>query len=158
MRFYSCGNMYLSSIQQGIQAFHCLGEMIVGFGASIETKQAHIMNDWIKNHKTLICLNGGNNQSLTELYALLTREDNPGYPVAKFHEDEQSMGGMLTSVGVILPERMYDAVWVMPDEQYPAWEGGEGRWFVNDGLYPGTQFTGWEAEVLTAIKGMSLAR
>lgn len=158
MRFYSAGNFYLSSIQQGIQAFHCLGEMIIKYGARKETDEAHDLNNWIQNHKTLICVNGGNNHALNEFYALLTREDAGSYPVAKFHEDEISMGGMLTCVGIVLPERLYDAVWVMPSELFPMWEGGEGRWFENDGLYPGTQITGWESEVVTAIKKMGIAR
>lgn len=157
MRFYSAGNMYLSSIQQGIQAFHVLGEMAVNYQSipGFETEPTEMFRDWARNHKTLICVNGGNNESLTALYALLAREDNPGYPVAKFHEDEQSMGGMLTAVGIVLPERLYDAEWVMPDELYPAWEGGEGRWFVKG---TGNWLEGWESEVTSTIKRMGLAR
>ena len=33
MRAYFFGNMYLSSIQQGIQAAHCLGEMFLKYDA-----------------------------------------------------------------------------------------------------------------------------
>lgn len=99
MRFYAAGNMYLSSIQQGIQAFHCLGEMVKG------NSNNPLFQDWLHNHKTLICLNGGNNDSLNALYVLLRESE---YPVAKFHEDESSMAGMLTSVGIIVPEKIYN--------------------------------------------------
>lgn len=142
MRFYSYSNFYLSPIQIGIQAFHCLGEMIIKYGAHKETEQAHLLNDWIQNHKTLICLNGGNNASLIELHTLLTRVDNPGYPVVKFHEDEESMGGMLTTVGIVLPAKIYEAV---PIDEV-ACE------LTYDGLTP------WEIEVLQKIKRMPLAR
>jgi hypothetical protein len=90
--------MYLSSIQQGIQAFHCLGEM------TLEHTGNKMFEDWLSIHKTLICINGGNNESLNALYELLKESD---YPVAKFHEDNASMGGMLTCVGIIVPEKIY---------------------------------------------------
>ncbi len=101
MRFYSAGNMYLSSIQQGIQAFHCLGEM------TLEHTGNKMFKDWISVHKTLICLNGGNNKSLNEFWELVRYQKQ--FPVVKFHEDEQSMAGMLTCVGIIVPEEIYGA-------------------------------------------------
>ena len=122
--------MYLSSIQQGIQAFHCLGEMIRDRGAEVA-----MVDEWLHNHKTLICLNGGNNKSLTEFYDMIV--DNPLYPVAKFHEDEQSMGGMLTCVGIIVPERIYEA-----NLEDPAF----------------TDLFDWELELATKLRRMPLAR
>jgi hypothetical protein len=130
MRFYAAGNMYLSSIQQGIQAFHCLGEMVSNRGAEIG-----MVDEWLHNHKTLVCLNGGNNKSLTEFYDMIV--DNPLYPVAKFHEDDQSMGGMLTCVGIIVPERIYAA-----NLEDPAF----------------TDLFDWEIELATKLRRMPLAR
>ena len=101
MRFYSAGNMYLSSIQQGIQAFHCLGEM------TLEHTGNKMFEDWLSIHKTLICINGGNNETLNDFYNLVRYQSQ--FPVAKFHEDEQSMAGMLTCVGIIVPEEIYGA-------------------------------------------------
>jgi hypothetical protein len=101
MRFYSAGNMYLSSIQQGIQAAHCVGEM------TLEHTGNTMFEDWLSIHKTLICLNGGNNKSLNEFWELVRYQKQ--FPVAKFHEDEQSMAGMLTCVGIIVPEKIYGA-------------------------------------------------
>ena len=137
MRFYAAGNMYLSSIQQGIQAFHCLGEM-VGKYSSSKIGEVHantVFHEWLTDHKTLVCLNGGNNASLTEFYNLIC--DNPLYPVAKFHEDEQSMGGMLTCVGIIVPERIYAA-----NLEDPAF----------------TDLFDWEIELATKLRRMPLAR
>lgn len=129
MRFYAAGNAYLSSIQQGIQAFHCLGEM-----TQHNTTNTQFI-DWLCNHKTLICVNGGNNQSLNEFYNVIV---NSGYPVAKFHEDDASMAGMLTCVGIIVPERVYAADLYDPQT-------------VN-------KLTENELSIATALKRMPLAR
>ena len=101
MRFYAVGNMYLSSIQQGIQAAHCVGEM------ALKILGNKYVSEWLHTHKTLICLNGGNNKSLSDFYDLVRYQSQ--FPVAKFHEDEQSMAGMLTCVGIIVPKEIYEA-------------------------------------------------
>ena len=103
MRFYSACNMYLSSIQQGIQTAHCVSEMLM----KPFSEQRYQIQDWALNHKTIICLNGGNNKSLSDFYDLIRYQSQ--FPVAKFHEDEQSMAGMLTCVGIIVPEKIYGA-------------------------------------------------
>lgn len=136
MRFYAVGNRYLSSIQQGIQAFHCLGEMILEHPSIYSDIKTKYMFDWLSKDKTLVCLNGGNNQSLMEFYESI--KDNTSYPVAKFHEDESSMGGMLTCVGIIVPETIYG---VNPNDP--------------------TTFAGldpWELDVAFRLKRMPLAR
>lgn len=132
MRFYSAGNMYLSSIQQGIQAAHCVGEMTLN-----HTGKA-IFEDWLSIHKTLICVNGGNNAALFDLHTLFTDARNPGYPVAHFREDEASMGGMLTSVGIIVPEKIYSID-------------------INDAT-TWSDLTPWEIELATTLKRLPLAR
>lgn len=118
MRFYAISNSYLSSIQQGIQAFHCLGEMVLNSAGD----ENNLIYNWLKNYKTVICLNGGNNAKLHATYELLTQPGNPGYPVAKFHEDEDSMGGMLTCIGIVVPEKVYTANLDEPDGSLTPWE------------------------------------
>jgi hypothetical protein len=130
MRFYAVGNMYLSSIQQGIQAAHCVAEM------SRLWMSNKMVSDWIVTHKTLICLNGGNNQSLNEFYEFVQYQKQ--FPVAKFHEDEQSMAGMLTCVGIIVPETIYG----IDLEDANTWGN----------------LTPWEIELATRLKRMPLAR
>ena len=132
MRFYAAGNMYLSSIQQGIQAFHCLGEMVSNRGAEIG-----MVDEWLHNHKTLICLNGGNNAKLEDTWEFLNDPQNV-YPYAKFHEDEQSMGGMLTCVGIIVPKEIYGID-------------------LSDASTWGT-LNPWEVELATRLKQMPVAR
>ena len=130
MRFYSAGNMYLSSIQQGIQAAHCIGEMV------LEHTGNKMFEDWLSIHKTLICVNGGNNESLNALYDLLSESE---YPVAKFHEDEQSMAGMLTCVGIIVPEKIYTTD-------------------LTDIETALVTLTPWEFNIASALKRLPLAR
>lgn len=120
MRYYSAGNCYLSSIQQGIQAFHTLGEMITKYHRPEYTVN-YLLYDWLHNHKTVICLNGGNNAKLTAFYDFLTSEDNP-YPYVRFHEDADSMDSMLTSVAIIVPEPIYLANLTEPDGKLTSWE------------------------------------
>ena len=65
MRFYAVGNMYLSSIQQGIQAAHCVAEMLDRHCSSVHQFE---VKEWTREHKTIICLNGGDNKSLNDFY------------------------------------------------------------------------------------------
>lgn len=116
MRYYAMGNSYMSSIQQGIQAFHCVVDM------GLMWSNDEMYRTWAKNHKTVICLNGGNNAKLISTWTLISSNDNPGYPVAKFREDDVSMGGMLTSIGIILPEKIYNANLEEPDGTLTPWE------------------------------------
>lgn len=116
MRFYAMGNSYLSSIQQGIQAFHVLGEMVANRGAEVA-----MVDEWLHNHKTLVCLNGGNNAKLLNMYESLSTSENK-YPWAYFNEDEESMGGMMTSIGIIVPEKIYKANLDEPDGSLTPWE------------------------------------
>lgn len=107
MRCYHFGNYYMSSIQQGIQAAHCQMELFVKYENAIVpgyvTTQKRDLYDWTKYHKTMICLSGGNNNQLKEIKELF----GP-YPWSYFCEDEDSLGGILTNVAIILPESIYD--------------------------------------------------
>lgn len=142
MRFYAVGNQYLSSIQQGIQAFHVLGEMAVYYAPRkqlLGASNAEMMyHDWLNNHKTLICLNGGNNAALTDFWYSINNSKNSGLPCAMFKEDEASMGGMLTSVGIVVPEKIYG----IKADDASTWIG----------------LTAWEVELGLKLKKMPVAR
>lgn len=117
MRFYGFGNYYLSSLQQGLQAGHAAVDLHVKYNI---LEHGHfdiapcqkMYNDWAQNHKTMVLLNGGNSADLQELYDFLYCEENP-YPFVKFHEDEASLNGALTYVGMILPPNIYDTAAVL---------------------------------------------
>lgn len=107
MRAYFFCNYYLSSIQQGIQSAHCVADMFVKY--SYQIGHQHIqLTDWATNHKTMVLLNGGNQKELLELYDFL---NNPGntLPFHIFKEDEQSVNGCATCVGIVLPPSVYEA-------------------------------------------------
>lgn len=128
MRFYGFGNYYLSSLQQGLQAGHAVAELFVKHNhAGVNNASAgdytlpeerdnmalaDCVLDWAENHKTMVLLNGGNSADLQDLFDFLDCEENP-YPFVKFHEDEVSLNGALTYVGMILPPRIYDTAAIL---------------------------------------------
>lgn len=121
LRLYTFINFYLSSIQQGIQTQHVDRELTnkYVYGEYPQHNQLGgetnaLLREWSLHHKTTITLNGGINESLHALYQFLM--DSPvvfehvNMPFAKFHEDTESLGGILTGVAIVLPEEVYDAV------------------------------------------------
>lgn len=115
MRAYFFGNMYLSSIQQGIQALHATAEMFMIYGDP-EKPNYHSVREWANDHKTVVLLNAGYSSEILSLAEFFTREDNP-YPWAAFNEDPLALGvglsgepGASTCIGIILPERIYETV------------------------------------------------
>jgi hypothetical protein len=117
VRAYFFGNMYLSSIQQGIQAAHVIAELFMKYENCLKET---IVKDWAVNHKTIILLNGGYASNIQDLINFFTIEDfyygnpirveNPDnpYPWAYFCEEEASLNHSLTSVGIILPSCIYN--------------------------------------------------
>jgi hypothetical protein len=114
MRLYTFGNYYLSSIQQGIQAGHAAVEL---FNKYENSEQLNTVKDWAKNHKTMVCLNGGNNANLKEIRDLFKNETNP-YPWTSFYEDDDSLNGTLTCVAIVLPEIIYDIASKIRSREY----------------------------------------
>lgn len=104
-RCYTFGNMYLSSIQQGVQAAHAITEMFVKQYAGSKNNSALI--EWAAHHKTMVCLNGGMERDLKELAEIFGHSSNP-YPWAKFVESDDALGGALTCVAIIVPSTIYD--------------------------------------------------
>jgi hypothetical protein len=109
--------MYLSDIQRGIQTAHVVSEMAFQERNEIDVT---VFTEWAADHKTIIVLNGGNCASLKGIRDHITEFFSNGYlskcfrfsesciPMASFYEDEQSLNGALTAVGIILPNWLYD--------------------------------------------------
>lgn len=111
MRAYFFGNMYLSSIQQGIQAAHVVAEMFTRYpdGSVNDThNQVGILNHWATQHKTMVLLNAGYSENIHQLVQVFSSPDNP-LPWAQFHEGVDSLDGAITCIGIILPEEFYEA-------------------------------------------------
>jgi hypothetical protein len=119
MRAYFFNNFYLSSIQQGIQSAHVVHELFVKYRVT-SCGRVLKLHDWAENHKTMIVLNGGHSASLRALYVELEAlAEELQLPIASFHEDEDSLDGAFTSIGIIVPESIYDSE-VVEDPQTPA--------------------------------------
>jgi hypothetical protein len=108
----------MSSIQQGIQAAHAQTEMALKYSSSKpEDKASELWKDWAKNYKTMICLNAGYLERLYELRSLLEDKTNP-YPWSYFEEAIQALGGILTNVAIILPEKIYKTAELIRSGEY----------------------------------------
>ena len=99
MRAYFFGNMYLSSIQQGIQAAHVTAELFCQYDGEevydgIQTPTG-VLTEWANDHKTMILLNGGYLETMEDLWYFLDYTTDKPYPYAKFHEGLDSLGGVL---------------------------------------------------------------
>jgi len=126
--------MYLSSIQQGIQAAHATHDMFVAYrdrpGAASD-----FLWEWATNHKTMILLNGGYSETIQELVDFFMRSDNP-YPFADFREEEASLNGALTTVGIVLPEKIYlTAAAIRSEQRGNVSDAGGGSRYIRDMIW-----------------------
>lgn len=121
MRAYFFGNMYLSSIQQGIQAAHVIGEMSVKYYAAMDggDPNGEMFHEWAAYHKTIILLNAGYSENIHNLLHFfqgknleqlnkITNDNRNPYPFAHFCEGDDALDGAITCTGIILPEKIYD--------------------------------------------------
>ena len=162
MRAYFFNNMYLASIQQGIQPQHVTSSLFVKYrGESQITDQLY---DWADNHITSIMLNAGYSSALREIIAFFDNTENP-YPWTYFVEDEDAIGplvptvdghgGALTSVGIILPAKIYETAAAMKADPQVIEE------ISKFGVYPGDEgnleFSKWEFELCQELTKYGLA-
>lgn len=156
MRFYSFSNMYLSSLQVGLQSGHVLSEMFLNFPDAAD------LRTWASEHKTMILLNGGYSSTLREIYDALNDTDNP-YTFAKFHESEEALDGALTCVGIIVPEEIYEVA-----AEVRSSYGRDGRTMVDSfnaygewtAKYDGNRhnFTKWQVWLINELNKYGLAK
>lgn len=112
-RGYFFGNMYLSPIQQGIQAAHVIQDMYTRTYQPLLVRSYNgpkIFMDWMNIDRTMILLNGGYQTSLESLYEKFKQITKNGklYPIGAFREEQEALNGCMTSVGIILPKKVYD--------------------------------------------------
>jgi len=171
--------MYLSSIQQGIQAGHVIGEMAAKYQRTGDgfTPQGHAFYDWAENHKVMVLLNAGYGEQIHELEAFfegtldmpgvtrLSEEyDNYGpYPFAIFHESEEALDGAATCFGVILPPKIYEGAKMMRkvlrdkrSAEYYAFT--KYRILVLEDSTEEIQYTKWEVELMQRMGKFRLAQ
>jgi hypothetical protein len=122
-RLYAFVNhLYMSPIQWGIQTAHCVSTLSVKYKHN--TEQHKCYTEWAEQEPTIIVCQGGNVAMLNDLYARLEPLANAlDLGVVKFHEDEQSLGGVITSVAVLVPDALFncyiDSYDVIDEERIP---------------------------------------
>jgi len=144
MRAYFFVNSWLSSIQKGIQVAHCVAE-ISSQSATIACEEMFL--EWVQKFKTIIVLEGGSQENLKEIEALID-SINHDYPWAIVYEDEESLNGAATCVGIILPEPIYmlaKSIREKTDSQE-----------IIDRMKQ--SFASWELQLIDLINAASLAR
>lgn len=105
---------YLSQLQRGLQSGHVGGELAA---EAIMTGKTDIFLQWASIDKTIIITDAINHAGVKAAYqALGAFGDYFDLPVALFCEDEDSMNGMATACGIIVPETFYDVVLVIQPE------------------------------------------
>ena len=115
LRMYGLVPYNISPIQQGIQ----FGHAVVEYG--LEYHSSPIYQDWAKNWKTFIILNGTttnlNPDRLGGLNRHLQNLRDAGVYVSTFHEPD--LGDQLTAFVFIVDERVFNR------EKYPDYNGND---------------------------------
>lgn len=105
-RCYHFNNFYLAGIHAGIQAAHAQHELSYKYQDSHgSTFRAY--QDWVESHKTLILLNAGMAKDLEELVTFFQSAENP-FPWAEWRESEEALNGCITSIAMVLPNKIYE--------------------------------------------------
>ena len=159
MRAYFFGNYYLSSIQQGIQAAHCVADMFVKYGNIHTSPQQFNLFEWAEKHKTMVLLNGGNQSSIIDLAKFFDAPENP-FPWAPFNEDFQSLNNCVTTVGIIIPERIYEASSLLRARKMIIirTEGEPSSIIKSDGIEFDWEFSEWELQLIEKLNQYGLAK
>ena len=111
MRMYFITNLYLSSIQNGIQPAHVVHEIFRKYRKAEESQACKELYDWADNHKTIMVINGGMTEHMLEARELIVhacqgnRTDGPKHAWTSFYEP--GIGNALTCVGVVAPTWWY---------------------------------------------------
>ena len=123
-RMYFLVPYNISSIQSGIQAGHAAIEYSLDFFYDIEYQQ------WAKDNKTFIILNGGtsNNGDEWDLGSMEQHEQaliDAGVKFAKFHEPDLNF--MLSAIVFLVPEQVYKKINKEDGMYYPDFD----LWLAN---------------------------
>lgn len=139
-------NHYLSPLQCGLQTAHVVGEL-----SSQTSNSPYTL--WAERDKTIIICAAGNHAGVMETFTKLRNLSYPLHflaPTAIFHEDEQSMNGMATACGIIVPDRIYDAK-PIPDFPY------EGFGIYDEETFEWSVLSPQETELHVFLKSFRLA-
>lgn len=145
MRAYFFVNSWLSDLQKGLQVAHCVAEMSRFSPTQQLAEYAGDYIEWAENHKTIIILNGGSHGDLVNLSKFFKQEWNK-LVWSFFSEDDDSLNGAMTCVGVLAPEDLWKYAQTLREE---------GRIYDTENLRDG--YAIWEAEFINLLNSYSLA-
>lgn len=184
-RCYHFNNFYLSGVHAGIQAAHAQHELSLKYLESSVyfekskvdhhgTQEAEYL-EWLENHKTIILLNAGMAKDLEELVTLFKSPENP-FPWAAWRESEEALNGCITSIAMVLPDRIYDwsrlvtKAWNRkpfegqlyktdnPNQLLLKEDDGSAKIIGPHSGYVFNEFTKFEVELMAKMSGMRLMR
>lgn len=166
-RAYFFGNMYLSSIQQGIQAAHVLSNMFIKYQPIVTddceyvpSDELRMLNNWASEHKTMILLNGGYSETIRDLYMFFTNNEN-SYPFDYFTESGPALDGALTCTGIILPEKIYEAAAIIRgrdgSDKLESIKNTGSLTIENNGETVTYTFNKWEFQLIQKLNQFGLA-
>ncbi len=147
MRAYFFGNLYLSSIQQGIQALHTTAEMF------LNDPNSEDLREWADNHKTVILLNAGYSQTIHDIAEGFAADENP-FTWAMFHESAEALGAAVTCVGIILPEGIYEAAAAIRERKFTT---AEVERFNDAGILNENVYSDWEVWLINELNKYGMA-
>jgi hypothetical protein len=132
MRAYFFCHSWLSGIQKGIQGAHAISSLVNVAGGGADFMK--IYGEWATNHKTMIFLEGGNQDSLKDWHSFLAAqphkvpsqkkplaEQHYTMPFYIFHEDDESLNDCATAVVVLVSTKLCEAI-----DNYREMKRGEG--------------------------------
>jgi len=174
-RAYFFGNMYLSSIQQGIQAGHVIGEMTASYWGR-DDEQANMFYKWAREDKVMILLNAGYGENIHNMEDLFEGtndyDDEPRlsthydgyspYPFGVFSESGEALDGAKTCFGVILPEKIYEGKNVARKLMRQRPDIYERQRWVNERILvlnkEEIQYNEWEVFLMTRLGQFGMAK
>lgn len=166
LRAYFFMNMYLSSIQQGIQAGHIIGDMAARYlkpGVEGTNDIQMMFYEWANAHKTMVVLNAGYGEEIHDLITFFRDPTNP-YPWEDFRESEPALDGATTGVGIVLPSKIFTASKMIRDRELEPEEisntGTVSVW--TDGsktdMHYNVAVSKWEFDLILRLNNYGLAR
>lgn len=120
LRAYFFGNLYLSSIQQGIQMGHVIHELFLKYPDQRRSDEitdrdlspSEFLWQWAEYHKTVVLLNAGYGAEIIALARFFDSTENP-YPFQLFFEEQDALNNAPTCIGIILPEKIYETARIL---------------------------------------------
>ncbi len=152
MKAYFLGNSILSDKQHGIQATHAMAGMFMKYPWEVDGSDE--LFEWAADHKTIIMLNGGTSERLHNLRDFLNEENNP-YPHSEFYESDGFADGLITSVCIILPEKIYEGARKMR-ETSSSYLAQNRLVLTLDGKKQEVLYTSWEVKLMERFNSFRL--